>query len=121
MAGGTAGALRTQSPGYSFGHCSPPCCCSSLDLAARTHPTSLKGSGLLHPPFQKSWALSVLLLLPAAHYTSPEVGLHINSTYIVLVASHHLPPAARDRHTQGDQGPEEWGHPAAQKQGQRLH
>lgn len=46
----------------------PPCCRSSLDLPARTHLTSLKGSGLLHPPFQKSWPLSTLLLLPAAHY-----------------------------------------------------
>lgn len=80
-----------------------PCCHSGLDLAAKTHPTSLKGPGLLYLPFQKSWALSLLLLLPAAHYhqSQPEVGLYINSTSIMLVASPHAPPAARDRHTQG--------------------
>lgn len=61
--------------GTSFGH-------YCLDLAAKTYPTSLKGSALLHPQFQKSWPRYILLLLPTAHYhqSQPRSWPHINST-----------------------------------------
>lgn len=136
MAGGTAGALGTalgtapallpQRPG--------PSSQNSFHLPEGTWP-------LIPSLPEVLGSLSPLLLLPAAHYhqSQPEVGLYINSTSIMLVASPHAPPAARDRHTQGSRspqgavtlsvplishgegGPEGLGHPAAQKQGQRLH